>query len=290
MNIARILGQILLWAGFLSAALATVSNREFDSLSDAEQTSLNRLPSRMSITKSQLETITSKSISELSQEELDDVVTKVIPIAKKNAEEAEKAAEDTNQENETKSETEEEQEEEKKLGYSHFEKQRTTNIENKWATVPWAWYIVSMLIGVVGVVLLRSTSKSAEQETGRVDDEYSTIKSTLESLNYNVSALKKNLEKMKPAEVVHYIDDNCAETFSDFADARNALIQRFGLQAYAEVMTQFASAERFVNRSWSAAADGYMSEVADCVARAEAHLKKADELVLGYEKEKINET
>ena len=44
-------------------------------------------------------------------------------------------------------------------------------------------------------------------------------------------------------------------------------------------MTQFASAERFVNRAWSAAADGYTTEAADSLQRAQDHLNQASQLM-----------
>ena len=44
MNSKRMLGLILLWAGFISAALAATSHREFDFLDEGERTSLNKIP------------------------------------------------------------------------------------------------------------------------------------------------------------------------------------------------------------------------------------------------------
>ncbi len=86
-----------------------------------------------------------------------------------------------------------------------------------------------------------------------------------------------------PADVLRCIDDECTEPFADFADARQALVKRFGLEVYADVMTEFASAERYVNRSWSAAADGYVDEVASSLARANQHLQNTKELLVEAE-------
>ena len=44
------------------------------------------------------------------------------------------------------------------------------------------------------------------------------------------------------ADVLRFIDDQCAEPLSDFAESRQALIKRFGMTVYADVMTEFASA------------------------------------------------
>ncbi len=72
---------------------------------------------------------------------------------------------------------------------------------------------------------------------------------------------------------------NAPNRLPTFADSRQALVKRFGLEVYADVMTEFASAERYVNRSWSAAADGYVDEVAASLARANKHLQNTKMLM-----------
>jgi hypothetical protein len=41
-------------------------------------------------------------------------------------------------------------------------------------------------------------------------------------------------------------------------------------------MTEFAAGERAVNRSWSAAADGYVDEVAVCLEKAELFFRNVE--------------
>jgi hypothetical protein len=43
----------------------------------------------------------------------------------------------------------------------------------------------------------------------------------------------------------------------------------YGLDAYGEVMGLFASAERYLNRTWSASADGYVDEVDSALQKAQ---------------------
>jgi hypothetical protein len=130
-------------------------------------------------------------------------------------------------------------------------------------------------VGVIGVVCLRVTSKSASRDFTRVEAEFTVIQTSLQELHAAVDHLVTHLDSIRPRQVVEAIDARCAEPFADFADARNALIQRFGLQTFADVMTDFSSAERFINRAWSAAADGYMQEVRSCVQIAQHHLQQA---------------
>ncbi|QDV87223.1 hypothetical protein [Stieleria magnilauensis] len=150
--------------------------------------------------------------------------------------------------------------------------------DNKWATVPWLWYAAAMAVGIVGIVLLRRAKREDHHDHDKTDAEYSVITSSLAELSSAVETLCQNTQH-PPADTLKFIDDRCAEPLADFADSRQALVKRFGMTVYADVMTEFASAERYVNRSWSAAADGYVDEVDTSLRRAHQHLANARELI-----------
>lgn len=151
--------------------------------------------------------------------------------------------------------------------------------EQKWATVPWTVYGAAMFGGAIGVVVLRVTARAVAEHSDRVEAEYSTITASLAKLNERMAELRSRRSQMSPQDIVEYIDHQFSEPFGDFADARNALVQRFGMEGFANVMTQFASAERFVNRAWSAAADGYLQESFASLDLADGHLQQADGLM-----------
>ncbi|PAY16837.1 hypothetical protein CKO51_24690 [Rhodopirellula sp. SM50] len=154
--------------------------------------------------------------------------------------------------------------------------------DDKWATVPWLWYAASMGVGVVGIVLLRRAKREDHHDHDKTDAEYSVITSSLAELSIAVETLCQNSQH-PPADTLQFIDDRCAEPLSEFADSRQALVKRFGISVYADVMTEFASAERYVNRSWSAAADGYVDEVDKSIRRAHQHLTNARGLIAAAE-------
>ncbi len=321
MNGLRFVGQILLWLGFLSAALAACSQKEYDFLPDLEKVSLSKLVDGASISASELQQHSAATIEELSSEELETLCNVVAPILAKRADDAKRFGRLTNKpvadltpeeldeyvsfvipvlkeqslaravdEAKQKAGTfgenaEEPKKSAKSFGKKEFISKRTSLIENKWPTVNWLWYGLSMILGIGGVVLLRKTSKSKETESSRVAEEFSIVTRSLTDLQLRIGELAANLEKLAPQDVVEFIDETCVDPFTDFADARNALIQRYGLRAFAEIMTQFASGERFLNRTWSAAADGYMNEAMDSVTRSNAHIIRAGELLEKYESE-----
>lgn len=147
----------------------------------------------------------------------------------------------------------------------------------KWSTIPWLWYGLAGGVGIVGIVLLRRANRHSASDHAKTEAEYSVIEQSLAKVTEIVDRLCQDCSH--PGWVLRCIDDECVEPLADFADARQALVKRFGLNVYAEVMTEFASAERYINRSWSAAADGYVDEVAKSLERAQQHLIRAQGLI-----------
>ncbi|TWT76583.1 hypothetical protein CA13_70790 [Planctomycetes bacterium CA13] len=150
--------------------------------------------------------------------------------------------------------------------------------EDKWDTIHWGHYAFAMAIGFVGVILLRIANRSADEDDEKTDAEYSVVQDSLAKVQTVIDRLCSG-DSDHPSVVLHAIDNECTEPLSDFAEARGALVKRFGLETYANVMTEFAGAERYINRSWSAAADGYVDEVDLSLNRAKNHLTKASELL-----------
>ena len=147
-----------------------------------------------------------------------------------------------------------------------------------WSTIPWLWYLMSVGVGVAGVILLRLAAAKDKQDDGMTEFEYSTVQRSLEDVSAVVARLCSQAVS-DPRIIVAAIDDECVEPLADFANSRQALVKRFGMTIYADVMTEFASAERFLNRAWSAAADGYVDEVEICLDRANSHLASTREII-----------
>ena len=147
----------------------------------------------------------------------------------------------------------------------------------------WANYFAGIGVGIAGVVLLRITGQKLEGDEESHEAKFSVLCENLSEVISSISemASQKNYD---PAKVLNQIDNECAEPLSEFANARQALIRRFGMSVYAEVMTEFASAERYINRCWSAAADGYVDEIRDCLQKADTHLAKTDALIAAAQK------
>jgi len=149
---------------------------------------------------------------------------------------------------------------------------------DRWATINWSYYGGAFLFGTLGVVLLRVTAKQAGGQAHEIDRDMDDLDDALEKLIASVSRLNAERESILVFDVHKQIDDTLAVEFGRFADARKSMIPRFGLPTYAAIMTEFANAERGVNRAWSASADGYVDEVWLSLERAERRLLRAREI------------
>ena len=145
-----------------------------------------------------------------------------------------------------------------------------------WHLIPWVWFGISLAVCLVGVVLIRKSMSQSEDASGHeAESNLDTIRSSLASLISKARTLEQQVGKLAPSKISAFIDDELAEDFRSFADGRECIIPRFGLNVYADVMTHFASGERYMNRAWSAAADGYVDEAATCIKQSMEFLGEA---------------
>jgi len=147
--------------------------------------------------------------------------------------------------------------------------------ETPWLTVSWPAYGTALFTAIIGVIILRTTKRpvvvDSRGEAGAIDE----LAAILSRLHATVQRWNTTLGKI-PVYAFHgMIDEELADDLGRFAELREALIPKFGLDFYARIMSEFALAERTINRTWSASADGYVDEVQACLRRASSHLSAA---------------
>lgn len=125
--------------------------------------------------------------------------------------------------------------------------------------------------------MIRSQKPSDAEHLSDTENRIDILWDRLNQLQVLVGNLAKTAAKLPPNEISDEIDDKCSPLYSEFADNRNGLTQRFGLDVFADIMTDFASAERYTNRAWSAAADGYRDEAVNSLEIAHVYLQQAIE-------------
>ncbi len=127
--------------------------------------------------------------------------------------------------------------------------------------IDWIYFVLWLGAGVAGVLVLRTTSRSAAEHEHKVSADLDTMRRSLTALETGIRDLVGRRAATDVYDVHGTIDEELVPDLAAFAEARESMIPLWGLDRYAEVMTRFAGAERMINRAWSASADGYEDEV-----------------------------
>lgn len=134
--------------------------------------------------------------------------------------------------------------------------------------VDWMKMIPVLLVGVAGLVVYRRAHHAEARAGDRLAGNIETLESSLAGILANLEVLCGRGEDLPVYEARFEIDRLFREDLNNFAEARESMIHVFGIQNYADVMSNFAAGERYINRVWSASTDGYVDEVREYLERA----------------------
>ena len=133
--------------------------------------------------------------------------------------------------------------------------------------VAWTLFVIAAIAGVAGVIV----AKRADHAEATAGDVLETNRSELkESIGNIVRDLREMTdgEMAKGEQLRNWIDETLRPDLRRFIEARASMVHLYGLQTYADIMSEFAAGDRYINRVWSASADGYEDEAAAYVRRA----------------------
>jgi hypothetical protein len=127
--------------------------------------------------------------------------------------------------------------------------------------VRWGYFAGALIAGVVGIVLVRAGHARHSLAAERLTSNMQSIETSLARIVENISRLNAQKKSINPYDMRHRIDELFTGDLTSFVEARQSIARVHGLQVYADVMSSFAAGERYLNRVWSASADGYVDEV-----------------------------
>ena len=141
--------------------------------------------------------------------------------------------------------------------------------------INWMLFIPCVLLGAVGVYLIKKTSMEHALSDETLANNKADVEDSLAKIISNLSVMDAGKEAIPPWELRFEIDHQFRDDLNRFVEARHSLTHMYGLQAYAEIMSAFAAGERYLNRVWSASADGYVEEALDYIGRALEQFREA---------------
>jgi len=133
--------------------------------------------------------------------------------------------------------------------------------------VNWTLFAIAVVAAIAGVWM------SKRQDRAEARSEL-TLKTNLNELTESIANIVAELNNgmtgptSQGEPLRNWIDEKLRPDLRRFADARHSMVHIYGLQTYADIMSDFATGERYINRVWSASADGYNSEARTYLSKA----------------------
>lgn len=133
--------------------------------------------------------------------------------------------------------------------------------------VNWMLFAGATVVAVAGLIISKTQASAHARSSEVLEVNRSALRDSLQNIVKDLGEITGD-QTTKGAELRDRIDLKLRDDLRRFADARESMVHLFGLQTYADIMSSFAAGERYINRVWSASADGYDGE-------AETYLEKA---------------
>jgi septation ring formation regulator EzrA len=151
--------------------------------------------------------------------------------------------------------------------------------------VRWDWFTAAVIVGFAGVILVRISQRMETRNVSRLSSNMQAIEASLRRIAENMTRLNADKHTIDPYDVRHRIEELFADDLTTFIEARESIAHSYGLAAYADVMNSFAAGERYLNRVWSASADGYIDEINEYLDRTREQFAASLEKVLSLQAE-----
>lgn len=145
--------------------------------------------------------------------------------------------------------------------------------------IDWILFLPVLAAGAVGVVILRRARHASASASHVMEENREILERSLERINGELEDMDGNKNAIPPYELRFEIDRRFRDDLMAFADARMTLAHLYGLQKYADIMSHFAAGERYLNRVWSASADGYQDEALTYIGKAREQFLDANRLL-----------
>lgn len=141
----------------------------------------------------------------------------------------------------------------------------------------WPLFLPAAIAAALGVIIAKRRARSeARSET--------VLTANRTELTESIGNIVAVLDELASTEGItdfrQAVDERLRDDLRRFADARESIVHLYSLQVYASIMSEFAAGERYLNRVWSASADGFAEEASRYLERAAAQFRDAQAQLL----------
>ena len=141
--------------------------------------------------------------------------------------------------------------------------------------VRWTLFAVAAVIAVVGLITVKRQAAAHARSDAVLEMNRSELRESIGNVVRDIAQIRSSGEA-HGAQLRDQIDLRLRNDLRRFAEARESMVHLFGLQTYADIMSCFAAGERYINRVWSASADGYDEEATVYLGKAEEQFGEAE--------------
>lgn len=142
--------------------------------------------------------------------------------------------------------------------------------------VNWSIFVVAALAAVAGLALIKRATAAHARSDSVLELNRGELRDSIANVVRDLGEIVED-KGSRGAALRDAIDLRLRNDLRRFAAARESMVHLFGLQTYADIMSSFAAGERYINRVWSASADGYDEEAETYLARAAEQFTDAQE-------------
>ena len=145
--------------------------------------------------------------------------------------------------------------------------------------VNWPLFGAAAVAAVAGLAMINRAAAAHATSAEVLEVNRSELRESIDNIVRDLGEIVADAPA-DGASLREAIDLRLRNDLRRFADARESMVHLFGLQAYADIMSHFAAGERYVNRVWSASADGYDEEASVYLEKASTQFAEAQEQLL----------
>jgi hypothetical protein len=139
----------------------------------------------------------------------------------------------------------------------------------------WAMFVPASVTALAGVLILKRQARGDARSAAVLSANRAELTESLQNIVASLDDIIGAGASIPVAELRHHIDDRLRDDLRRFVEARESLVHLFSLQTYADIMSEFAAGERYVNRVWSASTDGYEGEARSYLEKAVTQFREA---------------